>query len=58
MAWLLSKPEVTSPIVGVSRVEQLEQLVAASQLALDPEDVAYLEEPYRPVDNLLSLGSS
>lgn len=58
VAWLLSKPEVTSPIVGVSRVEQLEQLVAASKLSLDPADVAYLEEPYRPVDNLLSLGAS
>jgi aryl-alcohol dehydrogenase-like predicted oxidoreductase len=58
VAWLLSKPEVTSPIVGVSRVEQLEQLVEASKLVLDPEDIAYLEAPYRPVDNLLSLGSS
>lgn len=58
VAWLLTKPEVTSPIVGVSRVEQLEQLVAASQLELDPVDVTYMEEPYRPVDNLLSLGSS
>ena len=58
VAWLLTKPEVTSPIVGVSRVEQLEQLVAASQLELAAEDVAYMEEPYRPVENLLSLGSS
>ena len=58
VAWLLSKPEVTSPIVGVSRVEQLEQLVAASQLQLDPADVDYMEEAYRPVENLLSLGSS
>ena len=58
VAWLLSKPEVTSPIVGVSKVEQLEQLVAASQLELDPADIAYLEEPYQPVENLLSLGSS
>lgn len=58
VAWLLSKPVVTSPIVGVSRVEQLDQLVAASKLTLDPDDIAYLEAPYRPVENLLSLGTS
>ncbi len=58
VAWLFTKPEVTSPIVGVSRVEQLEQLVAASQLEIDPDDVAYMEDAYRPVENLLSLGSS
>jgi len=58
VAWLLSKPEVTSPIVGVSRVEQLEQLVEASQLELAADDVAYMEAPYRPIENLLSLGSS
>ena len=58
VAWLFTKPEVTSPIVGVSRVEQLEQLIAASQLELDPADVNYMEEAYRPVENLLSLGAS
>lgn len=58
VAWLLSKPEVTAPIVGVSRVEQLEQLVGATQIQLEAEDVAYLEELYQPVDNLLSIGTS
>ena len=58
VAWLLCKPEITCPVVGVSRVEQLTGLVAATGLELDPEDVAWLEEPYRPVDNLLSLGAS
>lgn len=58
VAWLLTKPEVTSPIVGVSRVEQLEQLAAATRLTLDADDIAYLEEPYQPVENLLSIGSS
>ncbi|MGD8415803.1 MAG: aldo/keto reductase [Pseudomonadales bacterium] len=58
VAWLLSRPGITSPVVGVSRVEQLEQLVAATRLTLDPEDVAYMEAPYRPVENLLTLGSS
>ncbi len=58
LAWLANKPEVTAPVVGVSRVEQLDQLVEAVQLDLDSEDVAYLEELYRPVENLLSIGFS
>jgi len=58
VAWLLGKPGVTSPVVGISKQSQLEQLVAATEITLDPADVAYLEELYRPVPNLLSLGSS
>jgi aryl-alcohol dehydrogenase-like predicted oxidoreductase len=58
IAWLLAKPEVHAPVVGVSKVEQLDQLVAATELALDAADVAYLEELYQPVPNLLSLGMS
>ncbi|MGH0030574.1 MAG: aldo/keto reductase [Myxococcota bacterium] len=58
VAWLLHKPEVTAPIVGVSRVEQLEQLVAAADIELEEATIAYLEEPYRPVENLLSTGMS
>jgi 1-deoxyxylulose-5-phosphate synthase len=58
LAWLLGKPGVTAPVVGVSRVEQLEQLVAATQIELEAADVAHLEELYRPVENLLSLGYS
>ena len=52
------KPEVAAPVVGVSRLAQLDDLVAACDIHLDPADVAYLEELYRPLDNLLSLGSS
>jgi aryl-alcohol dehydrogenase-like predicted oxidoreductase len=58
LAWLLSKPEVHAPIVGVSRIEQLEQLVGAAEVTLDPADVTYLEELYRPLENLLSIGFS
>ncbi len=58
LAWLLSKPGITSPVVGVSKIEQLDQLVAATEVVLAPEDVTYLEELYRPVENLLSLGAS
>ena len=58
VAWLLGKPEITAPVVGVSRVEQLDQLVDAVDIQLDDADVAYLEELYQPVDNLLSIGTS
>lgn len=58
VAWLLSKPEVTAPVVGVSKISQLDQLVAATEITLEAEDIAYLEEPYKPVDNLLSIGTS
>ena len=58
LAWLAGKPEITTPVVGVSKIEQLDQLVEAVQLDLDDADVAYLEELYRPVENLLSIGYS
>ena len=58
LAWLAGKPEVQAPVVGVSRVEQLDQLVEACELTLDAELVEYLEELYEPVENLLSVGTS
>ena len=58
LAWLLGKDEVYSPVVGVSRVEQLHDLVGATEITLEEEDVAYLEELYQPVENLLSIGFS
>ncbi|MBN4083099.1 aldo/keto reductase [bacterium AH-315-B06] len=58
IAWLLSKSEVTAPVVGVSKISQLDQLVAATEITLEESDIAYLEELYRPVENLLSIGTS
>ena len=58
LAWLLGKESVHAPVVGVSGVDQLDQLVAASEIVLTAEDVAQLEELYQPVPNLLSLGTS
>ena len=48
LAWLLHKPGVTAPIVGATRLEHLEDALAAVELALTPDEVARLEEPYRP----------
>ncbi len=58
LAWLLGKPGVCSPVVGVSRVEQLDDLAGATEIELDTEDIHYLEELYQPVENLLSIGYS
>ena len=58
LAWICNKPEITSPIVGVSRVEQLMQLMESASIKLENDDVAYLEEPYEPLQNLLSIGMS
>lgn len=58
VAWVLGKEGVACPVVGVSKLSQLEDLVDAAQIELAPEDVTYLEELYRPVENLLALGSS
>ncbi|MGY1636201.1 aldo/keto reductase [Geodermatophilus sp. SYSU D00742] len=48
LAWVLSKPVVTAPIVGVTRDAHLDDAVAAVDLQLTDEEVARLEEPYTP----------
>ncbi len=58
VAWLLSKSAVSAPIVGVSRLEQLDELVDAADITLEHDDIDYLEALYQPVQNLLSIGFS
>jgi len=48
LAWLLRNPAVTSPIVGVTKPQQLAQAISAVDVELDDTEVAYLEEPYQP----------
>ncbi|WP_164700541.1 aldo/keto reductase [Modestobacter sp. KNN46-3] len=48
LAWVLSKPVVTAPIVGVTKDRHLDDAVAAVELQLTAEEVARLEEPYTP----------
>jgi 1-deoxyxylulose-5-phosphate synthase len=48
LAWMLSKPEITSPIVGATKPNHLEDAVAALEVKLTPEEIALLEEPYVP----------
>ena len=48
LAWLISKKGVASPIVGPTRVAQLEELAEAVDISLKPGEAKRLEEPYRP----------
>jgi aryl-alcohol dehydrogenase-like predicted oxidoreductase len=48
LAWLLHKPAVTAPIVGVTKAEHLADAIAAVDLRLDPAELERLEEHYAP----------
>lgn len=48
LAWMLSKPYITAPIVGASKLPHLEQAVDALSINLTAEQLKTLEEPYRP----------
>jgi aryl-alcohol dehydrogenase (NADP+) len=48
IAWLLAQPGVTAPIVGASKMQHLEDAVAALDVKLSEEDLRALSEPYQP----------
>ena len=48
LAWLLAKRPVTSPIVGATKIQHLEDALAAVTIKLSAEEIALLEEPYVP----------
>jgi aryl-alcohol dehydrogenase (NADP+) len=48
LSWILQKPGVTAPIIGASKMFQLEEAVAALEIKLSEEETRSLEEPYRP----------
>ena len=48
LAWLLHKPGITAPIVGCSKMYQLEEAVAAAEIKLSEDEMKALEELYRP----------
>ena len=61
LAWMLSNPVVTAPIVGVTKVEHLTDAVAALDLSLTDDEIARLEKPYQPhrvVGPLLTFGDA
>ncbi|MGY1619387.1 aldo/keto reductase [Geodermatophilus sp. SYSU D00691] len=48
LAWVLAKPVVTAPIVGVTKDHHLDDAVAAVDVQLTDEEITRLEEPYTP----------
>ena len=58
LAWLTNKEEITAPVVGVSKVQQLEDLIEATEIKLTDDQILYLEELYEPIENLLTFGTS
>ncbi|HEV8269028.1 MAG TPA: aldo/keto reductase [Thermoanaerobaculia bacterium] len=48
LAWLLHQPAVTAPIVGASKLPQLDEAIASLEVKLDESERAFLEEPYVP----------
>ena len=48
LAWLLSKPVITAPIVGATKLYHLDDAIASLDVKLSAEEIASLEEPYVP----------
>lgn len=48
LAWLMAKPEVAAPLVGATKIAQLEDALAATRLCLESDELAALEAPYQP----------
>jgi aryl-alcohol dehydrogenase-like predicted oxidoreductase len=46
LAWLLHKEGVTAPLVGATKMAQLDDALSALSVTLSPTDIAALEEPY------------
>jgi 1-deoxyxylulose-5-phosphate synthase len=55
LAWLLSKPVITAPIIGATKKEHLTEAIGALPLRLSAEEIAELEAPYvpHPVDSVV-----
>ena len=48
LAWVLANPAVTAPIVGATKLAHLDDAVAAAAITLSADELALLQEPYRP----------
>ncbi|KAH9830913.1 aryl-alcohol dehydrogenase [Rhodofomes roseus] len=49
LGWSLSKDDVTAPIIGTTSLKNLEDILGALNVELTSDEIAYLEEPYKPV---------
>ena len=48
LAWMLSKPFITSPIIGATKSHHLDDAVASLSVQLTPDEIRHLEEAYQP----------
>ena len=48
LAWVAAQPGITAPIIGASKIGQLDEAIAALDVRLSPEDLKALAEPYQP----------
>ena len=48
LAWLISRPAVTAPIIGATRAQHLDDAIAALGVRLTPAEIDQLEKPYVP----------
>jgi aryl-alcohol dehydrogenase-like predicted oxidoreductase len=48
LAWLLHKPPVVAPVIGVTKMSHLDDAVASVSVKLSEDEIKYLEEPYIP----------
>jgi aryl-alcohol dehydrogenase (NADP+) len=48
LAWVMSKPGISAPIIGASKLYQLEDALTALQLKLTDDEIKRLEDPYEP----------
>ena len=55
LAWVLQQPGITAPIVGVTKLEQLDQLVGALPVKLEAEELQALSEAYQPKEVVSEL---
>ena len=50
LAWLLSKPGITAPIIGATSIKHIDDAAAAAEIELTPAEIATLEQLYQPRD--------
>jgi 1-deoxyxylulose-5-phosphate synthase len=48
LAWVLHRPGISSPIIGASKLYQLDEAIAACAIQLSADELAALEAPYAP----------
>jgi aryl-alcohol dehydrogenase (NADP+) len=55
LAWVLQQPGITAPIIGATKLQYLDDAVAALSLKLDADELKHLAEPYQPRGVLANL---